>query len=175
MRDKEQHERYINILGKENIPNNLENFQHLKYNNIAEYKELEVFYRYKNSNPNSDKICFNIHKEFKTPSYKQNKILLPNKEKAYILPDETRKDKYHIMNRMKSINITDDEVRSYHQNARVQINQWNGKSEIYYTNEGVTIIHNNENGQRLYNTSFKKDDFDEDILKKLEVINKYVR
>lgn len=45
MRDKEQYERYINILGKENVPNNLESFQNLKYNKLNAYKELQGVYR----------------------------------------------------------------------------------------------------------------------------------
>lgn len=45
MRDKEQYERYINILGKENVPNNLESFQNLKYNKLNTYKELQGVYR----------------------------------------------------------------------------------------------------------------------------------
>ena len=173
MRNKNQYERYINVLGKDNVADSLDKFMDLKYNNSNAYKDLQGFYKYKNKNPNSDRMCYDIHKEFKELGFRQNKVLLPNKEKAYILPDDNHKDKYHIMKRMKSRNITDDEVRGYHQNAKVQVSQWQGKSEIYYTNEGVTIVHNSYNGTRLYNTVFRKEDFDEDTLKKLEVINKY--
>lgn len=43
--DKKQLERYSNILGKENVPKNIEAFQEMKYNDSNEYELLKDLYK----------------------------------------------------------------------------------------------------------------------------------
>lgn len=45
--DKAQYDRYKNILGKANVPESLEKWQDLKYNNTQEYSELKYNYNLK--------------------------------------------------------------------------------------------------------------------------------
>lgn len=171
--DKKIHKKYREILG-DDITKSFDEFQNLKYNSIEKYKYLKEFYSYKNEYTNSNKVCFDIHKDLKKLGFKQNIVLLPNKEKAYILTDdEAKRDKCHIMKRMAERNVTDDEVRKYHEEAPVQINQWRGKREKYITAEGVTVVSNNKSG-RIYKTTWKYADFDDNTSKEWEVICKYV-
>ena len=59
MRDKNQYERYINVLGKDNVADSLDKFMDLKYNNGNIYKDLQGLYR----DVSWQKKCFeNTHK-----------------------------------------------------------------------------------------------------------------
>ncbi|MCH5212654.1 MAG: hypothetical protein J1G06_06545, partial [Oscillospiraceae bacterium] len=46
--DEEQFQRYKAVLGEENMPESLDSWKDLKYNNIAAYKELQWRYKYAN-------------------------------------------------------------------------------------------------------------------------------
>lgn len=46
--DREQYDRYLKVLGKENLPKTFDKFKDLKYNNISEYNRLKDLYRYEN-------------------------------------------------------------------------------------------------------------------------------
>ena len=47
-KDSKQYQTYLSILGKENMPKSLDEFQNLKYNNINEWSELKSDFRYRN-------------------------------------------------------------------------------------------------------------------------------
>lgn len=59
--------------------------------------------------------------------------------------------------------------------AKVMFAQWNGQRLVFYSDEGISVITKLESGEWLAKTVWKKEDFDETTLKKLEVINKYVK
>ena len=101
--------------------------------------------------------------------------VLPNDHMtAYILKDETAKrDPYHIMHRMMKRNITDDEVREFRDSAKVMFSQRNGIRQAYFSEKGVSIITQTPGGW-VFRTTWRKEDFDDIIIKILEVINKYV-
>lgn len=46
--DKEQYKRYRNVIGKENMPNTIEKWQDLKYNDIKEYRLTKYNYKLQN-------------------------------------------------------------------------------------------------------------------------------
>lgn len=46
--DKKQYEKYISVIGKENIPKTFDAFQDLKYNDISGWAELKLSYKDKN-------------------------------------------------------------------------------------------------------------------------------
>ncbi len=46
--DKKQYEKYISVIGKENMPKTFDAFQNLKYNNISEWAETKLLYADKN-------------------------------------------------------------------------------------------------------------------------------
>lgn len=93
---------------------------------------------------------------------------------AYILPDIGSRDAYHIMNRMRERNITDDEIRSYKDNAFVSFKQWNGNRIRYCSDSGVSLVAK-KTDMWIYKTAWKKEDFDDEYLKVMEVVKKYVK
>ena len=171
--DKKQYEEYINVLGKENMPKTFDLFQDLKYNDISRWEDLRGFYRYKGENPSAEYKHYAIYTDLKNNGINKGIILPVDNVKAYILADETAKrDKYHIMNRMKERDITDDEIRSYKDNALIMFSQWNNTRRTYYSTEGVCAVTKNPE-QWVYKTAWKREDFDDDVLKTLEVVKKY--
>ena len=76
---------------------------------------------------------------------------------------------YHIMERMAERGITDDEVRSYVEEAKIMLAQWGGKRRMYLSNDGVSVV-TKENEDWLYKTTWKREDFDEKTDKMMEVI-----
>ncbi len=171
--DRKKFENYRKLLD-DDIPKSFDDFQKIKYNKGDNYAKVKGFYKYKKSNPNSSQICYEIYTELKNLGINKGNVLLPNRENAYILPDSDAKiDTNHIMKRMNERNITDDEVRKFHKDADVQFNKWKGKRESYYTENGVSVVANTREGIRIYKTTWKKEDLDEDTNKILEVISNY--
>lgn len=78
------------------------------------------------------------------------------------------------MQRMLKRKITDDEIRSYMKNADIMLNQWGGKRQAFYSKDGVCVITKTDEGW-IYKTAWKKEDFDSNTERILEVIKKYVR
>ena len=171
--DKKQYKVYKERLGSENVPKTFDLFQDLKYNYVSKYGDLKGFYRYKGENPTSEYKHYAIYNELRNIGINNGVVLPSDNVKAYILPDEnTKRDKYHIMSRMKERNITDDEVRSYKDNALVMFSQWNGTRRTYYSANGISSITKNP-GKWVYKTAWRREDFDETTLKILEVVSKY--
>lgn len=171
--DKAQYNRYIERLGKENVPKSLDLFQKMKYNDSETWHDLKYFYRNINERPieyvKIDRALLKLGITNKGKAYPVDKTI-----NAYILPDIGSKDEYHIMKRMRERNITDDEIRYFKDNAVVSFKQWNGNRYMNFNNGGISIISKKDDGW-IYKTAWKKEDFDEDTLKILEVVNKYVK
>lgn len=102
-------------------------------------------------------------------------VPLPARHKnAAILPDlSNNPDPYHIMRRMVERNITDDDLRDFMRDSKVMFVQWNGQRQVFYSDNGVVVIFKSDD-EWIYKTSFSKPDFDDNTLKILEVIQKYV-
>ena len=47
--DRKQYQRYMNVLGKENMPTSLSKFQDMKYNDIEKWKDLKSLYKATNN------------------------------------------------------------------------------------------------------------------------------
>ena len=173
--DKKQYDKYKEILGSE-APKSFDKFKELKYNNSNsnEWKYTKGLKDYLEKYPTSDKRFYNIQKELEELGIK-NGVVLPSKPKqAFILPDvKNKNDPNHIMNRMLERGITDDNVKSYMNNAKVMFVQWKGERQVFYSNAGVSVITKKDDGW-LFKTTWDKTDFDESTQKILEVVNKYV-
>lgn len=102
-------------------------------------------------------------------------VPLPTKHKnAVVLLDPfTKRDPYHIMHRMVERNITDDDLRKFMLDSKVMFAQWNGQRQAFYSDNGVVVILKSDDGW-IYKTGFSKPDFDDETMKILEVIHKYV-
>ena len=78
------------------------------------------------------------------------------------------------MQRMQERNITDDEVRSYKDNAKFVMVQWEGERREYYSEHGSCVIAQKDD-EWIYKTAWKKNDFDEIAIKIMEVANEYIK
>lgn len=164
--DREQWKRYIKRLGKENIPETLEKFQEMKYNdNKAEYESLQGFYRYKNFNPQSSRNDYNCVQEIKE-YIPRGSFHIPAKDIDVTKLDF---DDNHI-NAEREHNITRREAEGYISNAKISHTVWNGQYERYYSSDGAAYVSIKQNRIR---TAFGKEEFDENTNKILEVLNKY--
>lgn len=170
--DKEQYDRYKRILGKD-APDSLDSFQNMKYTDGEKWAYTKGLKDYLGKYPTSDKRYYDVGEELKGTGITKAVVLPPVQKQAFILP-EGKHDPYHIMHRMAERHITDDEIRSYMSNADIMLIQWGGRRQVFYGNEGVCVI-TKSGDDWIYKTAWKKDDFDEDTDKILEVIGKHVK
>lgn len=77
-------------------------------------------------------------------------------------------DSEHINER--NHNVSKSEAISFIKNAKFSVSRWNGKYENFYSDLGATFVDVETNHIR---TSFKNDEFTEQVKKALEVIKKY--
>lgn len=78
-------------------------------------------------------------------------------------------DDEHI-NKLRNHKVTKQESIEFIKNSKVSIGKWNGKFENYYAYEGATYVDMETN---LIRTAYKPVEFDEKILKIMEVLRKY--
>ena len=171
--DKKQHEKYRAVLG-ENVPKSFAKFQDLKYNDVNKWRDIKYYARYIDGRP-IEYVKIDRELEKLGITNKGRACVPDNGIKAYILPDtDSKREPYHIMHRMKERNITDDDVRSFKDNAIIAMSQWNGKRMEYYSYDGVCVISKTDTGW-VYKTAWKKEDYDETTIQVLEVCKKYVK
>ena len=164
--DREQWKRYIKRLGKENVPETLEKFQEMKYNdNKVEYESLQGFYRYKNFNPQSSRNDYNCVAELRQIGVKGN-IHIPQKEIDIV---SLGFDDKHI-NQDRKHDVAEDEAKRYISTAVMSITKRSGLSENYYSFEGVSYINPKEH---IIKTAFSEREFDDAVLTIMEVLKKY--
>ena len=137
--------------------------------NVSEY--IRDRNAYISKYPISDSRYFNAYKELKNLGIKKGVLLPAVQKQAFILPSG-KHDPNHVLKRMLERNITDDEVRSYMANARAMFAQWGGARQAFYGTDGVSVIAKDD-GNWLYKTVWRKEDFDEETDLILEVLSKY--
>lgn len=143
----------------------------MKYNKPEQWKDVKGFASYMRKYPDSGRPYYNILRDLKEEGIKQGVSLPAKPKKAYILP-EGKRDPNHIMKRMLERNITDDEIRSYVDNAKVMFSQWGGQRQMFITKDGVAVL--TKSGEDwIFKTAWSKADFDEETLKILEVMSRY--
>ena len=170
--DKKQFEKYRKILGK-NAPETLDSFQKVKYTDGEKWEYIKSLKDYLEKYPTSDKRYYDIGEELKRLGLTKAVVLPPVQKQAYILP-EGKHDPYHIMHRMVERHITDDEIRGYMNQAEIMMVQWGGRRQVFYGHDGVCVI-TKSGDDWIYKTAWKKEDFDSDTGKILEVMKKYVK
>ena len=169
--DTKQYEVYKELLGKKEAGKTFADFQEMKYNKPEQWKDVKGFASYMRKYPDSGRPYYNILRDLKEEGIKQGVSLPAKPKKAYILP-EGKRDPNHIMKRMLERNITDDEIRSYVDNAKVMFSQWGGQRQMFITKDGVAVL--TKSGEDwIFKTAWSKADFDEETLKILEVMSRY--
>lgn len=163
--DKLQYEQYKKVLGKENMPKSFDKWQDLKYNDSEKYADLKGFYRYKGNNPEASRNDYNCVKELKE-LFPNGSFHIPAKD---IDISKLGFDDKHI-NKEREHNVTVEMAKDYIQNAKASRTVWKGEFERYYSVEGVSFV-NKEEG--LIRTAFSKEEFNDEVKKIIEVIQKY--
>lgn len=136
-------------------------------------KVMQDYETYSEKYPDCGFNYFMVDYKLKQMGIKNGVALRPVFKRAYILPDETSKEPYHIMHRMVERNMTDDNLEEYMRNAKVMFVQWQGQRQVFYSPNGVVVITKTNNGW-IYKTAWTDKDRDGIDEKIMEVINKYV-
>lgn len=165
--DKKQWQEYRAIVGNA-VPNSLDKFQDLKYTDPEEWNYTKGLKRYLVKYPESNRKYYDAQQTLEAQGIKKGVLLPAEKVRAYILPSGKR-EPYHIMQRMVERGITDDEVRSYFDNARVMFSQGDGRRRLYVTEQGASVVLNS-NATWIYKTAWRVEDFDEKTEKIMEVL-----
>ena len=162
--DKRQHARYRDILGEE-VPSKIDDFQELKYNKINDWNDLKGFYRHKLYNPKAERIHYEIKKDLVNNGIKGS-IHVPAKE---INTDNLKFDDEHI-NKLRNHRVTKEESIGFIKNSKISISKWDGMFENFYSYQGATYVNTEKH---IIKTAYKPVEFDEKILKIMEVLRKY--
>jgi hypothetical protein len=153
-RDQKQFEHWKSIVGAENMPKTVADFQKMKYN-----KEDDSFYLlqelkdYINENPKASKQDFETVKKLEENGVKGVIHIPPVIED--VSGFEFREE--HI-NTERGHNVTREEAESYIQGAIVSVTKWKGEMVQYFSQYGATYI-NMRTGK--IETSFKSSEYDE--------------
>lgn len=163
--DKLQHTKYVKVLGTKEVPRSFDKWQELKYNDSERYEELKGAFRYINANPGADMNAYKCVTELRKLST-QGSFHIPARE---VDISKLSFDDTHI-NKERNHNVTEIEAKKYITNAKVSRTVWKGQFERYYSQEGVAFVSNDNN---LIRTAFKKNQFDDEVIKIMEVLKKY--
>lgn len=106
-----------------------------------------------------------IIEEIKGAGVKGEVHLKPKK----IILDNVSFDEKHI-NAERAHEVTLEEAKQFIENARISVTVWKGQYERFYSDHGVVYFDLDNN---LIRTAFKPEEFKGDVLKLLEVLNKY--
>ena len=139
-------------------------------NIMAQYQKY--IHRY----PDSSFDYFMIDYKLKAAGIRNAGVPLPAKPKAVLLiPDPSQRcsDPNHIFQRMSERGVSEADMKSIIQDAKVMFVQWNGQRQTFRTAKGAVTIHN-ANGQWIYKTTWSSADFNSEEKFILEVIRRYV-
>lgn len=168
--DRKQYNRYIEVLGKENMPSSLSKFQDMKYNDVEKFNDLKSFYSFKIRNEEASYNDFLLHK---INDYAPGNSTRAERINGYVLKDtKAKKEQDHIFKRMMERNITSDDLQSYIDNAKVMFNQWNGKRRLYISSKGAAVVVKRDEGW-IFKTGMKYTDYGENYMAILEVMKKW--
>ena len=136
--DKRQFERYQAILGAD-APQTFAEFRQLKYERPGDYAYTKGLVQYLRDHPESDKRYYDAQVKLRILGI-DNGVLLPaSPEQAFVLPPGKR-DRYHIMHRMRERGITDDALREYMSGSKAMFLQWEGKRKTFIGDSGTCTI-----------------------------------
>ena len=168
--DEKQYKRWVEVVGTGNMPKTLDDFQKIKYNKDAreQYLRLQNTYlgysEYVRDNPRATPKDYQTVLRLKEKGVK-GKIRIPpkpfNTEKYEFKDDHINKARNHFVVR--------SEAESFIQNAVIAIVKWNGQVIQYFSKDGATYINVEK---KEISTSFKSNEFDENVKKMLEEVLK---
>ncbi|MBD5091878.1 MAG: hypothetical protein HDT36_00645 [Clostridiales bacterium] len=132
--DYKQYKEWQDIIGAENMPNSLAEFQELKYNDNGKFEQLKDFKEYCTDNPRATQADYQKVVRLKEAGIK-GEIHIPPLEIEDV--DNLEFDVYHA-NVESEHNVTREEAISFIKNAKVSATVWNGEYERYYSVDGAS-------------------------------------
>lgn len=171
--DRKQMKEYREILGSK-IPNNIADFQELKYNNPEDWNRIKGLKKYLKKYPTSNEHYFDAWQEMKARGLKKHTgILLPPViKKATVAPDQNSHDPNHIINRMHERGLLEPDIERLMRNAKAMFSQWGDERLLFVGDEGMVVIVKNGDGW-IYKTAWTKDKFDDHSRMIIEVLEEY--
>ncbi len=162
--DRQQYERWKQVVGAENMPKTLDKFQKMKYNDTKKYEFLKAFKEYKQQNPRSNVADYKIAEKLKEQGVRGS-IHIPSQEidvSKFSFNDE------HI-NKERNHGVSRIEAEKYIAEAVVSVSRWEGQRVTFYSPQGISVV---DTKTKSIVTSWKKDEFDENIEDMIkEVVN----
>lgn len=172
--DKNQFARYSAALGAENMPQNLADFQRLKYTDEEGWRALKGFMRYKKAAPMAERYHYDIYNELRGLGIKKGLVLPPERVRAFIESDPRSSDPDHIFKRMFERGITANQIQEYIETSVIMFEQWGGQSRAYYGYNGATVIHWLDD-HWIAKTTWNNEKSDRGFDNTMKVIKKYVK
>lgn len=157
--DKKQWNEYRSVLGKE-VPNTLDKFQNLKYNDPEKWSYLQGYKRYKSSVPEATASDYSAYKAVKATGVVGSVRVPPEKIDIDFLDFKDDHGTHH--------GCTLEDAKHYIRNAKCSIKRkiWDGYHTNYYSSDGAAYV---QDAIGKINTAFPKEKFDPDTKKMMEV------
>lgn len=157
--DQKQWNEYRDILGKE-VPQTLDKFQNLKYNDPEKWSYLQGYKRYKSSVPEATASDYSAYKAVKATGVVGSVRVPPEKIDVDLLDFKDDHGTHH--------GCTLEDAKHYIRNAKCSIKRkiWDGYHTNYYSFDGAAYV---QDAIGKINTAFPKEKFDPDTRKMMEV------
>ena len=168
-KDARQYEDYKALMG-DKIPDSLDMFRDLKYNNPDRWQYIQDLRIYLKKYPNSDSRYFDAKQALKVLGIRKGELLPAMPKKALLEPSPNSKDPQHMAQRMSERGISAEEAQSYIDNARAMFSQWKGERELFVGDEGMSVIEKYEDNWHFV-TVWSKAEYNEESKSILEALN----
>lgn len=152
--DQRQYRKYKEVLGKD-IPDSLDSFQKMKYNNPEKWKRLKQDYRDANRYQKIIKEAENLNIKGQ-PIKRINRVNLDE----YDFKDRhINTDRKHQVTKEMAQKYVDESIAAYR--------RWNGDVTVYISPFGAAVV--NHKGKTV-STAYRSEEYDEKLNRLLEVL-----
>lgn len=161
--DRRQYMKYQNAIGKENLPEKLEDFQKMKYTDIEAWEDLKYYVRYIDGRPI---YCVKIDRDL----YK----LGINKGRVYpAVPIKINGWSVHAENRLSAAGPSKDDALKWMEKAKIMLKRFPPpQTQLnYYFEDGILGVRESDG---IVLTTIEKTRYLSETKTILEVISKYV-
>ncbi len=166
--DNNQYNRWKEVLGEENMPKTLAEFQELKHNKNVEIEKLHAFKDYRKDNPTKTTTREEFEKIYQIQRVASNGVVNVPPEEVNV--ESLLFDDEHINKERKHL-IKKEEAISFIESAQVSITVWNGRFERYYSTKGVAYV---DKEKMCIRTAYKPNEFTGSTNDIMEVIKKWI-
>lgn len=165
--DNNQFNRWKGVIGEENMPKTLAEFQDLKYNKGVEFEKLHAFKDYRQDNPTKTTTRQEFERVYQIQKVANKGVVNVPPEKVDV--ESLSFDDEHI-NKQRKHSVKKEEAISFIENAKASITVWGGRFERYYSTKGVVYVDKEKMSIR---TAYKSSEFTDSTNDIMEVIKKW--